>query len=164
MKIKIKTHTFLNRLAFWVLFPIFAIGAFFIYRDAANATLRIVGLALLALLLIGCLYLFIFKLCVYDYAIFNDKGIELHTPFKLKVFYKYSEVNACLAEYTSIIESKKYLTFTSKKFNSVVTHIDTSTNGNIIAINKMKVVYAPMTKELFDFLKEQADLQWYINK
>ena len=30
------------------------------------------------------MYLFVFKLCVYDYVIFKADGIELRTPFKKK--------------------------------------------------------------------------------
>ena len=163
MKLKVKMHTLLNRLAFWILFPMFIVGSFFICKDAASDELRIVGLVILVILFIFVMYLFLFRLCVYEYAIFNEKGIELYTPFKKKVFFQYSEVIACFAQYTSIIEKKKYFTFTSKKYNSVVTHIDTSSFGNIITINKMQVVYVPMSERIVEFLKEKSDLQWYLN-
>lgn len=77
---------------------------------------------ILLILFVGVMYLFVFKLCVYDYVIFKADGIELRTPFKKKAFFKYNEVIACFAEYTSIVEQKKYLTFTNKKYNSIVTH------------------------------------------
>ena len=160
MEIKIKMHTLLNRLAFWILFPMFIIASFFIYKDAASNELRIIGLAILLILFVVIMYLFLFKLCVYDYAIFKADGIELRTPFKKKAFLKYNEVYACFAKYTSIVEQKKYLTFTSKEYNSVVTHIDTSRFGNTLTLNKMQVVYVPMNEKLINFLKEKADLQW----
>lgn len=164
MKIKIKMHTLLNRLAFWVLFPMFFVASFFIYRDAANNELRIIGLSMLFIFYVFYMYLFLFKFCMYDYVIFKADGIELRTPFKKKAFFKYNEVIACFAKYTSIIEKKDYLTFTSKKYNSVVTHIDTSKFGNTLILNKMQVVYVPMTEKLIDFLKEKADLQWVAKK
>jgi len=164
MKLKIKAHTILNRIAFWVLFPMFIAASFFIYRDAANDQLRVIGLAILVVLFLLVMYLFIFKLCVYDYAIFSEEGIELYSPFKKKAYYRYNEVIACFAQYTSIIEKKEYLTFTSKKYNSVVTHIDTSSSGNTIAINKMQVVYVPMSESIMGFLKGKSDLQWYANR
>lgn len=164
MKIKIKMHTLLNRFAFWILFPIFIVASFFIYRDAASNELRIIGLSILLILFVGVMYFFIFKFCVYDYAIFKTDGIELRSPFKKKAFFKYNEVIACTAKYTSIIENKKYLTFTSKKYNSFVTHIDTSKFGNTVTLNKMQVVYVPMNKKLIEFLKEKADLQWVANQ
>ena len=164
MKIKIKMHTLLNRLAFWILFPMFIVASFFICKDAASDELRIVGLAILFILFVCVMYLFIFKLCVYDYAIFNEEGIELYTPFKKKAFFKYNELIACFAQYTSIMEKKEYLTFTSKKYNSVVTYIDTSSSGNTIAINKMQVVYVPMSEKIIEFLKGKSDLQWYANR
>ncbi len=164
MEIKVKMHTLLNRLAFWILFPIFIVASYFIYKDAASNELRIIGLSILLILFVGVMYLFLFKLCVYDYAIFKAEGIELRTPFKKKAFFKYNEVYACFAEYTSIIEQKKYLTFTSKKYNSVVSHIDTSKFGNTLILNKMQVVYVPMNEKLIVFLKEKVDLQWIASK
>ena len=122
------------------------------------------SLLFLFALCIGCIYLFIFKLCVYDYAVFKDEGIELHSPFKIKAFFEYGEVVGCFAYYTSVIEKKKYLAFIHKKYNSVVTNIDTSKYGNVIPLNKMKVVYVPMIENLFNFLKEKTDLQWYVKK
>ena len=83
----------LNRFAFWVLFPMFIVAVFFIYRDAANAQLRVIGLAILGAFFLFVMYLFVFKLCVYDYAIFSEEGIELHTPFKQKVYYRYKLKN-----------------------------------------------------------------------
>ena len=164
MEIKVKMHTLLNRLAFWILFPIFIVASYFIYKDAASNELRIIGLSILLILFVGVMYLFLFKLCVYDYAIFKAEGIELRTPFKKKAFFKYNEVYACFAEYTSIIEQKKYLTFTSKKYNSVVSHIDTSKFGNTLILNKMQVVYVPINEKLIVFLKEKVDLQWIASK
>ena len=164
MKLKIKMHSLLNRLAFWAIFPVCIIGGFCIYRDAANNDLRIFGLAFSFLVFVFSIYLFIFKFCIYDYAIFTDEGIELHTPFKKKAFFKYNELNACVAKYTSIIEFKKYLTFTSKNHNSVVTHIDTSKYGNAIHINKMQVIYVPARDDIIEFLKDKTDLQWYVSR
>lgn len=161
---KIKIHTLLNRLAFWALFPVFIVGGFFIYRDAVSNGIRMIGLSILLIFFVGVMYLLVFKFCIYGYAIFKSDGIELHTPFKKKVFFKYNEVIACFAEYTSLVEHKKYLTFTNKKYNSVVTHVDTTKFGNSLILNKMQVVYVPMSEKLIDFLKEKADLQWYVNK
>ena len=110
------------------------------------------------------MYLFVFKLCIYDYVIFKADGIELRTPFKKKAFFKYNEVIACFAKYTSIVEQKKYLTFTNKKYNSFVTHIDTSKFGNTLILNKMQVVYVPMNEKLIDFLKQVTHLQWIVSK
>lgn len=164
MKIKVKTHTLLNRLAFWILFPVFMVASFFIYKDAASNELRIIGLSILLILFVGVTYLFVFKFCVFAYAVFDAEGIELHTLFKKKIFFKYDEVVACFAYYTSVIENKKYLTFTHKKHNSFVTHIDTSKFGNVIAINKMQVVYVPMKEKLIDFLNDKEDLLWVVKK
>ena len=164
MEIKVKMHTLLNRLALWILFHMFIVASFFIYRDAASNQLRIIGLSILLILFVGVMYLFVFKLCVYDYVIFKADGIELRTPFKKKAFFKYNEVIACFAEYTSIVEQKKYLTFTNKKYNSIVTHIDTSKFGNTLILNKMQVVYVPMNEKLIDFLKQATDLQWIASK
>ena len=161
VKMKVKMHTVLNRLAFWTLFPILIIASFFIYRDAASDGLRVFGLVFIAVFFLLVIYLFIFKFCLFDYAVFSDEGIALYSPFKKKAFFKYNEVNGCFAEYTSIIEMKKYLTFTNKKYDSVVTHIDTSSSGNTIAINKMQVIYVPMSDAIMDFLKEKSELQWY---
>ncbi len=163
MELKIKMHTVLNRLAFWVLFPMFIVASFFIYRDAASDELRVFGLIFMAVFFLLVIYLFIFKFCMFDYAVFSEEGIALCSPFKEKAFFKYDEVNACIAKYTSIIEFKKYLTFTSKKYNSVVTHIDTSKYGNAIAINKMQVVYVPAKENIIKFLKDKKNLQWYVN-
>ena len=93
--------------------------------------------------------------------IFKQDGIQLHSPFRKKAFFKYNEVNACCAIYTSVIEKKKYFTFTGKKHNAIVTHVDTSKTGNVIALNKMQVVYVPANEKIVDFLKEKQDLQWF---
>ena len=164
MKLKIKMHSLLNRLAFWVLFPMFIVASFFIYRDAASDELRVFGLIFIAVFFLLVIYLFIFKFCMFDYAVFSEEGIALCSPFREKAFFKYDEVNACIAKYTSIIEFKKYLTFTSKNHNSVVTHIDTSKYGNAIHINKMQVIYVPARDDIIEFLKDKTDLQWYVSR
>lgn len=161
---KIKMHTLLNRIAFWALLPICVVASFFIYKDAANDKIRIIGLIFIVGLFLLFGFLFINNLGLFNYAVFKNDGIELHSTFKRTVFYKYSEVIGCFASYTSIIENKKYITFTDKKYNSVVTQVDTSKRGNLPSINKMKVVYVPATENIINFLKDKSDLQWYINK
>ena len=159
---KVKMHTPLNRLSFWFLFPMLAVGCYLVYRDAANDLLRIVGIATIFLLILFGAFISIFKFCEFDYAIFTDKGIELHSPFKKKAFFKYDEVIACPALYTSLFENKKYITFTPKCHNAVVDHIDTSKYGNVITLNKMQVIYVPMTDKLVEFLKKAPDLKIYV--
>ena len=162
-QIKQKLHTISNRIAFFVLILIFPIGTFFICRDAETKLLMAFGIIVLALLLFFSLWYFIFKLCVFDYAVFSDEGIALFSPFKQKAFYKYDEVIGCNAYYTSIIEKQKYLTFTPICHNAVVKEIDTSKYGNVMQVNKLKVVYVPATKEIIDFIVQKGNIKWYKN-
>ncbi|MBO7196770.1 MAG: hypothetical protein J6V80_05560 [Clostridia bacterium] len=132
-----------------------------IYRDAASDGMRVFGLCALAAMLVFFTWLLLFRMCIFDYAVFKEDGIELHSPFKLKAFYKYDEVIGCLGVYTSVTEAKKYLTFTSKKHNFVVTEVDTSKRGNIALVNKLKVVYVPASDDIIEFVQQKSDLQWY---
>ena len=160
---KIKMHTLLNRLTLWLIVPIIAVASVVIFEKAANDTMKIVGIVLMAGLLAFSVWLFLAKYCIFDYAVFSDEGIELRSPFKKKAFYKYNEVIACAACYTSVAQCKDYLSFTDKSYNAVVREIDTSKGGNLIAVNKLKVVYVPATKEIVEFLNQKFDLQWYGN-
>ena len=158
---KLKMHTVLNRIAPWVLVPVLAVFSYLIYRDAASPILGIVGLGFMLLLMAFSVWAFVFGFCDFDYVIFEDDRILLYGPFGKKAEYRYSEVIGSFALYTSVLESKKYVTFTDKKYGGAVTHIDTSKWGNTIALNKMKVVYVPATEALLHFLKEKPDLLWY---
>ena len=157
-------HTVLNRIAPWVLVPVFAVFSYLIYRDAASPMWAIVGLAMMFLLFAFSVWVFVFQFCIFDYAVFEDDRIVLYGPFGKKAEYQYSEVIGSFALYTYVIESKKYVTFTDKKYGGAVTHIDTSKWGNTIALNKMKVVYVPATEGLLHFLKEKPDLLWYVKE
>jgi len=162
-QIKLKLHTISNRVAFFALIAVFAVGTFFICRDAETKLLMAFGIVMLVALLAFSMWAFIFKLCVFDYAVFSDEGIALFSPFKQKAFYKYDQVIGCNAYYTSIIEKKKYLTFTPISYNAVVKEIDTSKYGNVMQVNKLKVVYVPATKEIIDFITQKGDIKWYRN-
>ena len=85
---KIKMHTLLNRLVFWLIFPIIAVASFFIFEKAANDLTKIIGLALMVGVLAFSVWLLLAKYCIFDYAVFSDEGIELRSPFKKKAFYK----------------------------------------------------------------------------
>ena len=161
MEIKLQMHTVSNRIAFLVLFPIFAFFGYITYRDAANIELGIFGVIVLALLFLFTIWVFLFRLCVFDYAIFREDKIELYSPFKKKTEYAYADVMGCRATYTSIIERKEYVTFTDKKYNSAVSLVDTSKRGNAPKLNQMRVIYVPATKTLLEFLQTRADLTWY---
>lgn len=164
MEIKISMHSILNRMAGLVLIPMFALATYFICKDAASDGLRIFGLVMLGALLVFSVWGYFFKFCMLDYAVFKEDGIELRSPFRKKAFFKYDEVIGCFAYYTSVLEKKKYLTFTSIKHNAVVMHVDTSKFGNIIALNKMQVVYVPASQGIVEFLQTKTDLKWYSPK
>ena len=161
MEIKVKMHTVLNRIAYFVLFPMFAVFGVLIYKDAANEMARVFGIVMIVLLFLFTNWVFLFKLCVFDYAIFKANTIELYSPWKKKAEYTYAEVIVSHAEYTSMIERKEYLTFTDKKYNTGVTRIDTSKHGNTPKLNKMKVVYVPAKEEMLALLRTKSDLLWY---
>jgi len=135
-----------------LIFPIIAVASFLIFEKAANDLTKIIDLALMVSVLAFSVWLFLSKYCIFDYAVFSDEGIELRSPFKKKAFYKYDEVIACAACYTSVAQCKDYLSFTDKSYNAVVREIDTSKRGNVIAVNKLKVVYVPATNEIVEFL------------
>ena len=164
MEIKLNMHTLLNRIATLLLLPMLGVFVYFMNRDAATPTLKIVGIVTVVALAFFAGWYLVFKYGAFNYAVFKNDVIELHSPFKLIAVYKYSEVLGCAAFYTSTIEVKKYVTFTSIEYNSVVEEVDTSKRGNILAVNKMKVVYVPATKELLNFLKTKTDLKFYVKK
>ena len=157
-------HTLLNRIAPWVLVPVLGFGSYFIYRDAASPMLGIVGLAMMFLLFAFSIWAFAFQFCVFDYAVFEDDRIVLYGLFGKKADFRYDEVIGSFALYTSILESKRYVTFVDKKYNGAITHVDTSKWGNTVALNKMKVVYVPATESLMTFLQQKPNLLWYAPK
>lgn len=163
-EIKIKMHTVSNKIAYFIC-ELICVGILpMVITVAKNQAMQIFGIVISLLLFAFVNWVFIDRYKIFAYAIFKEECVELYSPFKKIAVYKYDEVLASPAWYTSVIENKKYLTFTPKTHNAIVTQIDTSKYGNLMQINKLKVIYCPATKELLDFLKTKENLLFCMPK
>lgn len=142
------------------LLPImFAVAAFFIYRDAYDNFWRIVGMVILSALLIFVLWLFLFAFKTFGFLTFEQDKIILHSPFAKRREWKYEEYVAVIGEYTSVIERKKAIILTPRKLKMICAEIDTSKFGNVIQANKAFILYSPYDEALHQFLEEKYALQ-----
>ena len=154
MKFNKFMHSLSNRIACLVLLPMFIIGLYFIYRDAYDDLWRIIGIVMISLLFIFSMYLFLILFRSWDKLYFYEDKIVRISLFKKEEF-KYEDYIAVLCKYTSSVESKTAIILTPKKYDGVVTLVDTSRFGNVIQLNKMKVLYCLSDDELIKFLNNK---------
>lgn len=146
-------HSLSNRIAFLVMIPLFIVGFYFIFKDAANDIMRIFGICFLTLLL-GLVILLIIKFKAYGYLVFLDNKIIQKGFLCKKENYDYIDYRATLGAYSSIVEYKKVFIFL-KKDGPIVTEIDTSKFGNVMTVNKYKILYCMYDENLLKFLQEK---------
>ena len=154
MKFSKFMHSLSNRVASLVLLPMFIIGLYFIYRDAYDDLWRIIGIVMISLLFIFSMYLFLILFRSWDKLYFYEDKIVRISLFKKEEFW-YEDYIAVLGKYTSSVESKTAIILTPKKEDGVVTLVDTSRFGNVIQVNKMKVLYCISDDELIKFLNNK---------
>ena len=159
-KTKYFMHTPSKLIAYLVLPIIFAVGGYFIWRDAYDDTWRLIGILILAGFFIGYLFLFLKAFRIFDWLVFGESTVERHSLFGNKLTYQYSEIYACIGIYTSVIEEKRCLIFAPKNLNRIAFHIDTSKFGNLIPVNRLNFVYCAVSDELLKFLKTRKELEW----
>jgi hypothetical protein len=109
---------------------------------------------MISLLFIFSMYLFLILFRSWDKLYFYDDKIVRISLFKKEEF-KYEDYIAVLGKYTSSVESKTAIILTPKKYDGVVTLVDTSRFGNVIQVNKMKVLYCLSDDELIKFLNNK---------
>ncbi len=159
-KIKVLMHTPSNFLTYFVVLIMFAVGGFFIWRNAYDDTWRWIGMILLSVFFILASWLFLKLFRIFDWLVFTEHTVERHSLFGKKLTYQYSELYACVGLYTSVVESKKCLIFAPKRFNKIVTRIDTSKFGNVIPVNRLNFIYCPMKDKVIDLLRTRHELEW----
>lgn len=154
MKFNKFMHSLSNRVASLVLLVMFIIGLYFIYKDAYDDLWRIIGIVMISLLFIFSMYLFLILFRSWDKLYFYEDKIVRISLFKKEEF-KYEDYIAVLGKYTSSVESKTAIILTPKNDDGVVTLVDTSRFGNLIQVNKMKVLYCLSDDELIKFLNNK---------
>ena len=100
------------------------------------------------------MYLFLILFRSWDKLYFYEDKIVRISLFKKEEF-KYEDYIAVLGKYTSSVESKTAIILTPKNDDGVVTLVDTSRFGNLIQVNKMKVLYCLSDDELIKFLNNK---------
>lgn len=154
MKFSKFMHSLSNRIASLVLLPMFVVGFYFIYRDAYNDLWRVIGIIFISLLFIFVMYLFLILFRSWDKLYFYEDKIVRVSIFKKEEF-NYEDYIAVLGKYTSSVERKRAIILTPKKYDGAFTLVDTSRFGNVIQLNKMKVLYCISDDELIKFLNNK---------
>ena len=154
MKFSKFMHSLSNRVASLVLLVMFIIGLYFIYKDAYDDLWRIIGIVMISLLFIFSMYLFLILFRSWDKLYFYEDKLGRICLFKKDDFI-YEDFLAVLGKYTSSVESKTAIILTPKNDDGVVTLVDTSRFGNLIQVNKMKVLYCLSDDELIKFLNNK---------
>ena len=147
-------HSVLNKLAYFVLYPIFIIFGYIMYRDRANDEIFIFGVLVMLGIFLFFNYIFLFKFKIFGKLYFYEDRIVMKDLFKEEDF-KYGDYVCVVGKYTSIIESKKHFIFTPIDKKVVVTLVDTSKFGNVITLNKNKVLYCTFDDKLLGFLDDK---------
>ena len=137
-----------------VLLPMFIVGLYFIYRDAYNDLWRVIGIIFISLLFIFVMYLFLILFRSWDKLYFYEDKIVRVSIFKKEEF-RYEDYISVLGKYTSSVERKIAIILTPKKYDGAFTLVDTSRFGNVIQLNKMKVLYCISDDELIKFLNNK---------
>ncbi len=146
-------HSLSDRITFSVMLPLFIIGFYFIIKDAANDVIRIFGICFLIILL-GLVILLIIKFKTFGYLVFLDNRIMQKGFLCKKESYDYNNYCVTLGAYSSMVEYRKVFIFL-KKDGPIVTQIDTSKFGNVMAVNKYKILYCMYDEKLLKFLQEK---------
>ena len=154
MKFSKFMHSLSNRIACLVLLPMFFVGFYFIYRDAYNDLWRVIGIIFISLLFIFVMYLFLILFRSWDKLYFYEDKIVRVSIFKKEEF-RYEDYIAVLGKYTSSVERKIAIILTPKEYDGAFTLVDTSRFGNVIQLNKMKVLYCISDDELVKFLNNK---------
>ena len=154
MKFSKFMHSLSNRIVCLVLLPMFFVGFYFIYRDAYNDLWRVIGIIFISLLFIFVMYLFLILFRSWDKLYFYEDKIVRVSIFKKEEF-NYEDYIAVLGKYTSSVERKRAIILTPKKYDGAFTLVDTSRFGNVIQLNKMKVLYCISDDELIKFLNNK---------
>lgn len=153
-------HTKSNMASFFAIPILLVVFGYFMVNNAYNDTMRIVGIAVLFVILAFSTWLFLFGFRIFDYLVFTEGAVERRSFFAKPLKYNYSELYVYLGAYTSALEEKPRLIFTPKGTSAVVTHIDTSKFGNITSVNRLGVIYCAPDMELVDFLRSKQELEW----
>lgn len=153
-------HTKLNRLAFWALPILLAVGCVLILNNAANSIARIIGIGAMVALIGAAACLFLLRYRLFDTLVFNVSSVERHSLFGKTTVHRYSEVYAAVGVYSSSLETKPCLILTPKQLQTAVLLIDTGKYGNLTAVNRHRVFYCPLDDELQKFLQTRLELEW----
>lgn len=151
---KRRMHKMSNIISIFLLIPIMVIGSYFIYRDAANDTLRYVGVATIIILCLGFFILMAIKFKVFAYIVFEEKEFVVKGFLCKEIRCLYEHYFAIIGSYTDIFTTVRAIILNPINGAKLKT-IDTRKFGNLVFANENNIFYCMLDDEILKFLNEK---------